>query len=169
MNISMRQALNRGQTKLETLRQLQTSAAEHRLAEAREKVRQRQLAVLEAFPVFIRRYVKFDYSMDNPTLAPGGNQELVVIQVPELAPVQVFLQLVLSNWEIGSSGYCFRVPAVHGDEIVGPEWEFRQFFATDDLDVALAVAHERGIKYRLIEATFKKNKAPEPEYEDVDA
>lgn len=170
MNISMRQALNRGQTKLETMRQVQTSAAERRLAEARENVRQRQRAVLEAFPAYIRRFVRFGYSVDDPSNAPSGILEEVTIQVPELAPVQVFLELNADkSWSIGSSGNIYRVPTVSGTKYVGAEWEFRQFFATDDLDVALAMAHERGIQYRSLDTAFKKNQAPEPQYEDVDA
>lgn len=168
MNISMRQALNRGQTKLDAMRQEQTTAAERRIAEARERVRQRQLAILEAFPVYIRRFVKFEYTVDNPTAAPSGIYEQVMIQVPELAPIKVFL-INSNGWTIGVSGDSFRVPTVMGNEQLGVEWDFRRYFSTEDLDVALAMAHERGIQYRSMEAAFKKKQAPEPKYEEVDA
>jgi len=164
----VQRALSSGQTKLDSLRQIQKLGEAEAERKRRFEIRDHQLAVTDAFPVFVRRFVKFDYSPDAPNgFTRGASSEQIHIEIPELAPIRVSLCLQVDDkWVVGNSGSYYVVPSITGSEFVGVEWDYRNYCAnTSDLELALAHAYELGAKFKDLNAAYQSKQAI---YEEVD-
>lgn len=161
-------ALTHGQSKLDKIRQMKNAEEAERLWKRKFETRERQLAVLDAFPVFVRRFIKFSYSPDRPDNAPiGARYEEVSIEIPELAPIRVELSMQNDGkWAVGNGAQHYIVPSFYGNPQIGADWDYHHGTANiSDLELALAYAYERGLEFKKLDEEFKSRKVT---YEDID-
>jgi len=180
-------AVTRGQVNITKGRELHNAIAMGRQKlndrEEREKVEKalarqavraqivdRQDAVRQALPAYLRSYIQFVTSPEAADLvANQGPDETVKLIIPHLAPIEMDLKYdyQAKQWNVGgNNGRHYSVPSLTGSEFTGPEWMFHDLFFTTDLEIALAIAAQRGEDFEALSGAHRLHL--EPQYEDFD-
>ncbi|HLA99548.1 MAG TPA: hypothetical protein VJL34_13935 [Anaerolineales bacterium] len=168
-NLAMREAIELGRKKLDEREDAEKAQRESERQAARDQILERQKAVRQALPAYVREHVEFASSIEAEDIkANFGEYETVQLVIPHLAPIEVDLRYDFDaqKWKVGGpNGRHYSVLALSGGEFTGPSWNSKDPYFTTELEIALAIAADRGEAFEVIAGKARLHL--EPRYEEV--